>query len=273
MDGEQSDRSEVGSDAEQESLVFSLSRLTRRTMVVGAVAAGLAATFTNDWFAPLSASAIPSLAFGYPCDEHSISDNWQAHRNRGSAGGTDYKASYGSDVRAMADGVISFTKNSTSDGTGRYIEINHGPMGSYSTVKTQSLHLSAILVSTGQSVARGQLIAKSGASAYGSETGTQGAHLHISGIFDGSNLDIQNYVGLEQIEDDMTPEQWQRLQDVGTKVSQNADALAALTAQVQTLAQYLLTPRTEPGVSGPSTVDRVALTGLAVDRIAAKLGA
>ncbi|CAD6005247.1 protein of unknown function [Agreia sp. COWG] len=82
-----------------------------------------------------------------------------------------------------------------------------------------------------------------------------------------------NYSGTYTEEDDMTPEQWQRLQDVGTKVSQNADAIASLTASVQTISQYLLLPRTEAGVAGPSTVDNVALTSAKVDRIVAKLGA
>jgi len=66
-------------------------------------------------------------------------------------------------------------------------------MGPYSTVDTESLHLSQILVGLGATVTRGQLIAISGASGNGSESG-YAAHLHVSGLFNGTNLDIQPYL-------------------------------------------------------------------------------
>jgi secretion/DNA translocation related TadE-like protein len=137
--------------------------------------------------------AAHALDFAFPCDEHGVSDDWAAHVARGSAGGTDYVAPYGSEVRAMAGGVVTVTDSTTSGSGGRYVRIDHGPMGQYASVQTESLHLSEILVSVGQAVTRGEVIARSGASGFGSDHG-YGPHLHISGLFDAANLDIQPYV-------------------------------------------------------------------------------
>jgi hypothetical protein len=170
------------------------SGLSRRSLTKwGAAAAALTGLYSAMPLSPQKAFGAPDVAFGFPCDEHRVSDNWADHRARGSAGGTDYIAGYGSEVRAMANGTVTVAQTTTSNGTGRYIRINHGSMGPFTTVQTDSMHLSAVLVSVGQTVSRGQVIARSGASGYGSEW-YYGPHLHISGIFDGVNRDIEPYV-------------------------------------------------------------------------------
>lgn len=166
--------------------------LTRRSLLLGGPAAALFASLSIEILRDgARALASPSLSFGYPCDTHNISDHWAEHRARGSAGGTDFTAAYGSSLYAMADGVVTIADASPSGSGGRYIQISHGAMGPCASVKTESLHLSALFVSPGQSVSRGQVIGRTGASAYGSDYGTGGPHVHVHGIFDGVRSDLE----------------------------------------------------------------------------------
>jgi peptidoglycan hydrolase-like protein with peptidoglycan-binding domain len=86
--------------------------------------------------------------------------------------GTDYGTAYGSAVYASEDGIIAYVDHSTAGAEGRRIAVQH-PDGQM----TSSIHLSRIVVNSGQKVKRGQLIAYSGASAWGKEWGV-GAHVH-----------------------------------------------------------------------------------------------
>lgn len=167
--------------------------VSRRSVVKLGAWASLAGWLGKEFFASTEAAAA-SLSFGHPCDVRNISDDWNAHIARGSAGGTDFTAAYGSNLYAMAAGTVSALSNSTAGSGGRYVEINHGAMGPYATVLTQSLHLSVIGVSVGQRVSRGQVIGKTGASAYGSETGTGGPHVHVHGLFDGKRANLEPYI-------------------------------------------------------------------------------
>jgi len=81
--------------------------------------------------------------------------------------GTDFATPMRTPIMATGDGVVSKVKNHPY--AGKYIEIDHG--GSY---RTRFLHLSKFLVSKGQKVSRGKVIALSG------NTGrSTGAHLHF----------------------------------------------------------------------------------------------
>jgi murein DD-endopeptidase MepM/ murein hydrolase activator NlpD len=113
--------------------------------------------------------------YALPTNTSYVSCSWSCHRNRNpcsSEPGTDYGSAYGSPLYAPANGTVYEVKNTTSGATGRYIAINLDDGR-----RTRSLHLSAISVSAGQRVSRGQLIGKTGASGYGSEWG-YGAHVH-----------------------------------------------------------------------------------------------
>ncbi|TAJ49308.1 MAG: DUF4214 domain-containing protein [Herbiconiux sp.] len=173
--------------------------LTRRQVTAGAIGAAAMVGLVSAAGVE-GAAAAPALSFVYPCDERRVSDDWAAHRARGSAGGTDYIAIYGSEVRAMANGTVTTADWTTSGSGGRYIRIDHGSMGPYRKVQTDSLHLSELYVQAGQTVTVGQVIARSGASGFGSDYG-YGPHLHISGWFDGSNLDIEPYVSAMTVPD------------------------------------------------------------------------
>jgi murein DD-endopeptidase MepM/ murein hydrolase activator NlpD len=107
-----------------------------------------------------------SSAFN-PKRKHPITKRISPHN------GTDFAVPTGTPVYATGDGKVILTKNNPY--AGKYIVIQHG-----STYKTRFLHLSKILVKTGQKVSRGQRIALSG------NTGrSTGAHLHYEFIIRG----------------------------------------------------------------------------------------
>jgi len=104
-----------------------------------------------------------------------ISDDFGEHVARGSVNpGTDYAVGKGTAIRAPADGVVKVADNNTGGAGGRVIVIyfDNGWSADF-------LHLNSLAVGLNQRVSQGQEIAKSGASAYGSENG-RGAHLHFS---------------------------------------------------------------------------------------------
>lgn len=117
----------------------------------------------------------------FPCAEHRISDSFAAHVARHSVNpGTDYIASYGSQVWAVAAGVVTDVTTTIDGSGGRMVHIDHtdGTSADY-------LHLSTIEVANGDSITQGQPIAHSGASGGTGAPGSgsdhfYGAHLHIS---------------------------------------------------------------------------------------------
>lgn len=82
--------------------------------------------------------------------------------------GIDYGTPMGTPILASADGIVDFTASLTV-GYGRYVRIRHDD--NYITLYA---HLSEINVREGQSVAKGQMIGKSGST--GNSTGP---HLHF----------------------------------------------------------------------------------------------
>lgn len=104
-----------------------------------------------------------------------VTGTFQSHLDRKSVNpGVDFGCSVGSDVLAIADGVVSFVDSSNDGAGGRVLHLTFA--GGYSC---DYLHLSKILVKKGDKVKAGQLIAKSGASGFGKENGYD-AHLHLS---------------------------------------------------------------------------------------------
>ena len=87
--------------------------------------------------------------------------------------GYDFSVVLGTNVYASADGTVVVADSSNSTAAGNYIRLEHAAAG----YQTQYLHLSEVLVTIGASVARGQLIGRSGNTA--GPSGTVGAHLHF----------------------------------------------------------------------------------------------
>ena len=97
--------------------------------------------------------------------------------------GIDIGASAGADIIAAADGTV--TAASYSSAAGNYVMIDHGG-GLY----TVYMHASSLLVSPGQTVSAGDVIAKVG------RTGiSTGSHLHFGVSLNGSYVSPWSYLG------------------------------------------------------------------------------
>ena len=100
--------------------------------------------------------------------------------------GMDISAPYGTNVRAADSGIVEATYTTQyAWGYGRYILINHG-----NGFKTLYAHNSAVYVSVGQWVNKGDVIA-----AVGMTGNATGNHLHFEIRINGSFADPAAYIG------------------------------------------------------------------------------
>ena len=95
--------------------------------------------------------------------------------------GIDIGAAYGVDIVAAADGVVTLA--TTNGGYGKCVIINHG-----SGITTLYGHNSTMLVTSGQKVTKGQVIAKAGSTGV-----STGPHLHFEVRINGSTVDPLQY--------------------------------------------------------------------------------
>ena len=96
--------------------------------------------------------------------------------------GIDIGAPYGVDILAAADGTVTLA--TTNGGYGKCIIINHG-----SGITTLYGHNSTLLVSVGNKVTKGQVIAKAGSTGV-----STGPHLHFEVRINGSTTDPMQYL-------------------------------------------------------------------------------
>lgn len=96
--------------------------------------------------------------------------------------GLDFAGKLGSDVVAVAAGVVTYAGKRS--GYGNLIEINHG--NGYST---RYGHNSKILVSVGQTIKKGQIIAK-----MGSTGRSTGPHVHFEVLINGHAVNPKKYI-------------------------------------------------------------------------------
>lgn len=97
-------------------------------------------------------------------------------------GGTDIAAPGGMPILAAADGTV-VVASYDADGYGFYVKLKHDD--TYSTIYG---HCSALLVSIGQTVKQGQVIAKVGSTGY-----STGNHLHFEVIQNGVRVDALSF--------------------------------------------------------------------------------
>lgn len=172
--------------------------VSRRSVLIAAGATLGAAAVGRSLFGPTDHAAAAGT-YLRPCGDVRISSSWQGHKNRNPPSGepgTDYAVPTGTPIQAATDGVIVDRKDSTGTATGRYLALR-ATDGNY----IRYLHLQSSAVRLGERVARGQVIAYSGASGFGSETG-YGAHVHVSLWIGGTpsqlgftnSVDFENYV-------------------------------------------------------------------------------
>jgi hypothetical protein len=106
---------------------------------------------------------------------YGISDDFGEHVARGSAEpGVDVMTPVGAAVYAPGPGSVVDVHSSSSGATGRYVTIVTSGGDWF-----RFLHLSQTLVNIGDTVTQGQLVARSGASGFGSDYGYS-PHLHIT---------------------------------------------------------------------------------------------
>lgn len=115
----------------------------------------------------------------HPGNTTNISDNNADHVRRGSLGGTDFTDPYGTPVHAqLPGGVVTIVDNSPGGSGGRFSRVT-GPDGD----SVESLHQHSVTAYRGQRInTEDDVIGVSGASAYNSNYGTGGPHIHNHGV-------------------------------------------------------------------------------------------
>ena len=106
----------------------------------------------------------------------------------GGHGGTDFAAPGGTEIHAMADGIVT---NATYHWSyGYYVMITHGTADDGNTYATLYAHMnSAPPVSAGQAVTQGQVIGYVGTTGY-----STGNHLHLEMRVNGVRSNVLNYI-------------------------------------------------------------------------------
>ncbi len=133
---------------------------------------------TSSSYVTLGVSLINPVS-GIITSRYGSNDSVRSH----SHSGIDIAAPYGTAIKAAASGTVTYSGNA-NDGYGYYIIISHG-----NGVSTVYAHCSQLLVSAGQTVSQGEVIAKVGST--GNSTGN---HLHFEVRKNGVTYNPQNYV-------------------------------------------------------------------------------
>jgi murein DD-endopeptidase MepM/ murein hydrolase activator NlpD len=123
---------------------------------------------------PMGLEAEQSSAFGHRLDPFT--------RSLAMHTGLDFRAEQGSPVRATGAGRVVAAEY--SGGYGNMVEVDHG-----NGVTTRYAHLSAMLVSEGQSIQQGTVVGR-----VGSTGRSTGPHLHYETRIDGDAVDPQRFL-------------------------------------------------------------------------------
>ncbi len=135
----------------------------------------LPANYTGGAFLwPSNTTRLVTSPYGYRI--HPVTGRSRFHA------GIDIGAAYGTSILAANDGVV-IVSGYNSGGYGNYVVINHG--GGYTTLYA---HCSSLLVSRGQTVSRGQVIAKCGSTGM-----STGPHIHFEVQYNGSTTNPMQY--------------------------------------------------------------------------------
>lgn len=135
-----------------------------------------------------SSTHVPNFIFTWPLDgDYHISSQFGTRRDPITGvvkthGGTDIAAAQGTPILAAADGVVEIA-GFNAGGYGYYVKIAHG--NGYETLYG---HCSVLLVSTGQTVKQGQLIAKVGSTGH-----STGPHLHFEVRYNGNKVNPMQF--------------------------------------------------------------------------------
>ena len=163
-----------------ESLMKSLVKLDSKSDVVPIEGNETPMALDN----PMESVALPvssmvTSSFGWRADP--INGRQKLHK------GTDIRMAYGEEVRAAANGVVTFAGE--QPGYGLVVKVDHG-----NGLETRYAHLSSAAVKEGMSVEAGSPIARSGNSGR-----TTGPHLHFEVRQDGQPIDPDRVTGFVPI--------------------------------------------------------------------------
>lgn len=129
------------------------------------------------------------LNMTYPVPSyHAVSQVFGHYRNGSAHTGIDYPCPTGSKIVAAQKGIVITVKR-LNYSYGYYVMVYHGTDKKGRKVVTLYAHNSSILVSVGQTVTKGQQLAKSGST--GNSTGP---HCHFELILDGAKVNPANYL-------------------------------------------------------------------------------
>ncbi len=128
-----------------------------------------------------SAPATSSGMFMRPVTNAIITSKY-GQRSSGFHTGTDFATATGTPIYASAAGTVIYS--GTKGSYGKLVIIDHG-----NGYKTYYAHCSALYVSVGQSVSKGENIA-----AVGTTGNSTGPHVHFEIRYNGNTLNPQNYV-------------------------------------------------------------------------------
>ena len=132
------------------------------------------ANFVGGQFMWPSNTTLVTSPYGYRI--HPVTGRQRFHS------GIDIGAAYGTNIYAANSGTVVVSGYNTG-GYGNYVVINHG--GGYATLYA---HCSSLLVSAGQQVSRGQVIAKCGSTGM-----STGPHIHFEIQYNGSTTNPMQY--------------------------------------------------------------------------------
>ena len=129
------------------------------------------------------------LNLTYPAPGHyGVSQVFGHYRNGRAHTGIDFPAPMGSRIVAAQKGIVITVKR-LNYSYGYYVMVYHGTDANGRKIVTLYAHNSSILVSVGQSVKKGQQLAKSGST--GNSTGP---HCHFEVIINGAKVNPKNYL-------------------------------------------------------------------------------
>ena len=129
------------------------------------------------------------LNLTYPAPGHyAVSQEYGHYRNGKAHSGIDFPYPTGSKVVAAQKGIVIKVKR-LNYSYGYYIMIYHGTDAKGRKIVTLYAHNSSILVSVGQTVKKGEQIARGGST--GNSTGP---HCHFELIMDGAKVNPKNYL-------------------------------------------------------------------------------
>lgn len=134
-----------------------------------------------------NSDAVLNMTYPIP-SHHSISAGYPNYSSGKYHGGIDFPCATGSKVVAAQKGIVITVKR-LDYSYGYYVMIYHGTDKSGRSVVTLYAHNSSILVSVGDSVEKGEAIAKSGST--GNSTGP---HCHFEVRLNGGRVNPKNYL-------------------------------------------------------------------------------